>query len=219
LNKHQRIKPIRIQLAEDHEMVRSGFRYLLNSEEDMEVVAESATGLQAGRDFERYKPDVLVMGLSLPDMNGLIVVRHILNRYPEARILVLSMYSGPVAEAALQQGALGFISKQCGVRDLIMGIRKIMRGERFIDPETAEQLKRIKEMGKEGTLSSLTKRELEVFRFLANGQSVSSIAKLMHLSEKTIYTHREHILNKLCVKSVSALTQITLIMNMFSDLQ
>lgn len=182
----------------------------------MEVVAESATSLQACRDFERYKPDVLVMGLSLPDMNGLEVIRHILNQYPEARILVLSMHSGLVAEVALQQGALGFISKQCGVRDLIKGIRKIMRGERFIDPETAKQLKRIKEkMGKEATRSSLTKRELEVFRFLANGQSVSNIAKQMHVSEKTIYTHREHILNKLGVSSMSALMQIALILNIY----
>jgi two-component system, NarL family, invasion response regulator UvrY len=215
----QRNRPIRIQLAEDHEMVRSGFRLLLNSEEDLEVVAESANGLQACRDYDQHKPDVLVLDISLPDMKGLEVLRRILCRYPEARILVLSMHSSLVAEAALQQGARGFISKQCGVRGLTMAIRKIMRGEQFIDPETAEQLTRVKkEMGKTA-LSSLTKRELEVFRFLANGQSVSSTAKLMHLSEKTIYTHREHIMYKLGVKSMSALTQIALVLNMYSDFQ
>jgi len=206
---HHACKSIRIQLAEDHEVVRSGFRHLLNSEDDMEVVAESANGVQARRDYDEYKPDVLVMDISMPGMNGLDVARQILNRHSEARILILSMHSGMVVDAALQQGIRGFISKQCGVRDLTVAIRKIMQGERYLDHESADQLTLGKRKTGKALLSFLTKRELEVCMLLTDGQSVSNIAEQLHLSKKTVYTHREHILYKLGVRSIAALTLLT----------
>lgn len=211
-------KSIRIQLAEDHEVVRSGFHYLLECEGDMEIVAESANGVQACRDYDQHKPDVLVLDISLPDMSGLEVIQRILSRYPEARILVLSMYASTViTEAALQLGARGYISKQCAVRDLVMAIRKLMRGEHYVEPESAEKLARSKREMDEASPLSLTKRELEVGRLLTKGQSVSSIAEQMHLSEKTVYTHREHILHKLGVKTVAALSQVAFILDIYTN--
>lgn len=217
---YQACETIRIHIVEELKLLRAGYRYLLEREDDMEVVSESDNGLQACRDYVRYKPDVLVTGLSLPDVNGLEIIRNILDRYPDARILVVSMYSHAlVCEATLQLGVRGFITKKRGARDLIMAIRKIMRGEQYVDPETATGLTRNKKgMGKP-SLSSLTKRELEVCMFLADGQSVSGIAEQMHLSAKTIYTHRERILHKLGMKSVATLSQIAFLLDFFLNVQ
>lgn len=206
-------KPIRIQLVEDQELVRSIFRSLLNDEKSMEVVAESATGELACRDYESYRPDVVIMPLFLPDMSGLELTRRILGRYPEARILFQSMYSGIVTEIALKLGVRGFVSRQCCVRDLITAIRQIMRDEYFVDPESANQLaRRIGEMGAD-LLPYLSRRELEIGRLLANGRSVSSIAAQMHVSASMIYAYRKRVLRKLGVTSVAALMQIPFILD------
>jgi two-component system, NarL family, invasion response regulator UvrY len=202
-------RPIRIQLADDHEIVRTGFRYLLDNEPDMDLVAESADGVQACRHYGEYKPDVLVMDISMPDMHGLEAIRRILLRDPGARILVLSMHSGVVAERTLQEGALGFICKRSAARELVVAIRRIMRGERYLDPESAEQLSLRME---NASPPSLSNRELEICMHLVDGRSVASIAKQMHLSEKTIYTHREHIMHKLGVATVVELTKLASIL-------
>lgn len=197
--------PIRIQLAEDHEIVRAGFRYLLNNEADMEVVAESANGVLACRHYDEYKPDVLVMDISMPDMHGLEAIRRIMTHDPEACILVLSMHSGVVAERTLQEGARGFLSKRCASRELVMAIRRIMRGQRYIDPELTAQLSPNTEKVPPPSLSN---RELEICMHLVDGRSVSSIAEQMHLSEKTVYVHREHIMLKLGVATIVELTKL-----------
>lgn len=212
-------KSIRIQLIEEHEVARVGFRHVLESEDDMEVVAESASALQACRDYDRNQPDVLVTGLSLPDMSALEIIRHILGFDPQARIIVLSMHSGLVVDAALQLGVRGFVSKKSGAQDLIMTIRKVMQGEYYIDPESAARLKRTKARMVDASLSNLTRQEMEIFGFLADGQSVSGIAGQMQLSTKTIYTHRANIMNKLGVKSTTALAKIAFDLDLFTNAQ
>jgi two-component system, NarL family, invasion response regulator UvrY len=202
-------RPIRIQLAEDHEIVRTGFRYLLDNEPDMDLVAESADGVQACRHYGEYKPDVLVMDISMPDMHGLEAIHRILLRDPGARILVLSMHSGVVAERTLQEGARGFICKRSAARELVVAIRRIMQGERYLDPESAEQLSPRME---NASPPSLSNRELEICMHLVDGRSVASIAEQMHLSEKTVYTHREHIMRKLGVATVVELTKLASIL-------
>ena len=193
--------PIRVQLAEDHEVVRTGFRYLLDHEDDIVVVAESADGLQACRDYDRCKPDVLVIDISMAEMNGLEAMRRILARHADARILALSMHEGLIAERALQLGARGFVSKQGPARALITAIRKVMRGERYVDPSLGERAPRVQTPGR-NAIPSLSKRELEVCMLLSDGQSVSGISERLHLSEKTVYTYRANLFRKLGVATV-----------------
>jgi two-component system, NarL family, invasion response regulator UvrY len=216
---HRQIKPrsgrpIRVQLAEDHEIVRTGFRYLLDYEHDMKVVAESSNGIQACQDYDAFRPDVLVLDISMPDMNGLETIRRILAQDAEARILILSMHTALVAERALRQGARGFFSKQCAIRDLVEAIRRIMQGERYLDAESAERLSLDRSNTGRTSLSPLSKRETEVCMLLVDGRSVSSIAERLHMSEKTVYTHREHILRKLGVATVVELVQLILFLGM-----
>lgn len=192
---------LRIQLADDHEIVRAGFRHLLEKEPDMEVVAESGSGKQACRDFEAWHPDVLVMDISMPDISGLEAMRRILQSHPEARVLILSMHAGMVASQSMQMGARGFICKRSGSKALISAIRTVIDGRLFYDQEADESWPGYSLSQTSDAPGSLTKRELEICMQLADGRSVAEIADALHLSEKTVYTHRQHIMDKLNVKT------------------
>jgi two-component system, NarL family, invasion response regulator UvrY len=192
---------LRIQLADDHEIVRAGFRHLLEKEPDMEVVAESGSGKQACRDFEACQPDVLVMDVSMPDISGLEAMRRILQTHPEARVLILSMHAGMVATQSMQMGAKGFICKRSGSKALIAAIRTVMDGRLFYDQEADESWPGISMAQASGAPAALTKREIEICMQLADGRSVAEIADTLHLSEKTVYTHRQHIMDKLDAKT------------------
>jgi DNA-binding NarL/FixJ family response regulator len=198
---------IRIQLADDHEIVRAGFRHLLEKEGDMQVVVESDSGKQACRDYGAHRPDILVMDVSMPDISGLEAMRRILQDHPEARILILSMHTGMVAERAMQMGAKGFVCKRSGAAELISAVRAIMTGQHFVDTGEDESLPG-KMVWARSRPASLTKREIEICTHLIKGQTVSEIARSMHLSEKTIYTHRQHIMGKLGVNTDVELVRI-----------
>lgn len=198
---------IRIQLVDDHEIVRAGFRHLLEKEPDMQVVAESASGKQACRDFEACQPDVMVMDISMPDISGLEAMRRILQAHPESRVLILSMHGGMVATQSMQMGAKGFICKRSGSKALILAIRTIMDGRLFYDQESDESWPGYSMGPKSDAPTSLTKREIEICMQLADGRSVAQIADAMHLSEKTVYTHRQHIMDKLDAKTVVELAR------------
>jgi len=191
---------ISIQLVDDHEVVRAGFRHLLEREGDIEVVAEADCGKQACRDYDHYQPDIVIMDVSLPDISGLEAMRRILVAHPKARILMLSMHGGMVAEHAIRMGARGYLSKRHGASELTMAIRTIMQGEIY---SSADQAKPANKAG-----SDLTRRELEVVMLLAAGKSVADIAKLLHIDIKTVYTHRKHVMGKLGVSTDVDLVQL-----------
>jgi len=204
--------PVRVQLVDDHEVVCAGFRHLLEHEGNMQVVAESPNGKQACKDFETHRPDILVMDISLPDISGLEVLRRILGDHADARVVMLSMHVGMVAERAMQLGARGFVCKRSGASALVSAIRSIMRGGRYLDPAAEVQQAMSAQQA-----SMLSKRELEVCILLAQGKSVSDIARLIHLSEKTVYTHRQHIMDKLGVSTAIELAQVATRMGILSN--
>jgi len=206
---------IRVQLVDDHEVVRVGFRHLLEREGDMQVVAESACGRQAGRDFATHQPDILIMDISLPDFSGLEAMRRILLGHPQARIVVLSMHAGMVAERAMQLGACGFVCKRSGASVLVSAIRSIMRGGRFIDAAAGVQTSVNRPQATNP--SPLSRRELEICILLTQGKSVAEIARELHLSEKTVYTHRQHIMDKLGVATTVELAQVATRMGIQSN--
>jgi len=201
---------IRVQLVDDHEVVRIGFRYLLEGDARMQVVAESETGKQACNDYDALLPDIVIMDISLPDISGMESMRRILLKHPRARILMLSMHTGMVAERAMEMGAHGFICKRSGARLLLSAIERIMAGGRYLDAEAGVKLpaeNRSSEQEK-SLHSSLTRRELEICILLTEGLSVIEVAARLHLSEKTIYTHRKHIMDKLGVATSIELSQV-----------
>jgi len=197
---------IRLQLVDDHEMVRDGFRHLLEKESHIRIVAESASGKEACRHYEQHKPDIVIIDISLPDMSGIEVLRRILRLHPDARALMLSMHSGMVAEFAVQLGARGFICKSSGTRELAQAVQQVMSGGTYLDPAAEIAGKTDKSGSISGT--PLTKRELEICLLLVEGRGISEIAKLLHLSEKTVYTHRQRSMKKLAVSTPIELTKL-----------
>jgi len=204
------MRTLRIQIVDDHEVVRTGFRYLLEQDGSMQVVVESTSGKQACRDYERYLPDIVIMDISLPDISGLEAMRRILQDHPLANILMLSMHTGMVAERALQMGARAFVCKSSGAKALLAAIDSVMQDIRYIDPEAGVEMPA--ESIRLDSQKILTKRELEVCMRLADGQSVADIANSLHLSEKTVYTHRQHIMDKLAVTTSVELAQVASLM-------
>lgn len=201
--------PISIQLADDHDIVRAGFRQLLEREGNIHVVVESSSGKQAFLDYKAHRPDILIMDISMPDNNGLDTLRRILLLDPTARILILSMHTGIVAERSLQMGARGFVCKRSGASELLAAIAAIMRGDIYLDKQADARPPSDKNKSFESSKVSLTRRELEVCILLAEGKSVMEIAKKLYLSEKTVYTHRQNILAKLGVQTIVELIRVT----------
>lgn len=197
---------IRVHLVDDHEVVRAGFRHLLEREGDIDVVAESATGRDACRDYEQALPDIVILDVSLSDISGLEVLRRILGQHPDARILMLSMHSGMVAEQSLQMGAKGFICKQSGARELTTALRRIMQGEIYGSPGEVDAGK-----------APLSRREMEICLLLVEGKSVAEVATQLHLSDKTVYTHRQRIMDKLGVSTQVELMRTAERMGMAMD--
>jgi len=201
---------IRVQLCDDHQILRKGVRMLLENSGEFEVVCESSTGEQAYTDFQQFKPDVMLLDMSMPGEGGVGLLRRLLAKYPDAKVLVLSMYDDVVfPRRALDLGAKGYISK--GVEDLILvqAARKVAMGGHFVEPEIALKMALEKQHG-DSPLSCLSVREFEVFRLLAEGEAVIRIAEILHLSPKTVGTHRTNIMSKLKLDNVAELTRLAI---------
>jgi two-component system invasion response regulator UvrY len=186
---------IRVLLVDDHAVVRTGFRLLLQSQPDMSVIAEAESGEVACQRYLELQPDIVVMDLAMPGMGGLEALRRILAHHPQARVLTLSAQDDPMhARRALREGALGFLS-----------------GQRYIDTSLAQKLAldEIDGTGK-SVIERLSEREFEVFIRLARGASVQRIAEDLKLSPSTVGTHLYNIKQKLRVTNQSELTLIAI---------
>jgi len=203
---------IRVLLVDDHAVVRTGFRLLLQSLAEISVIAEAESGEAACQRFFELEPDVVVLDLAMPGMGGLEALRRIRARHPEARVLALSAHDDPMhARRALREGAMGFLSKRSAPEALVEAVTAVAAGRRYIDMSLAQKLA-LAEI--EGTakppIEQLSEREFEVFIRLAQGATVQKIAEDLKLSASTVGTHLYNIKQKLQVSNQSELTLVAI---------
>ena len=211
MNRHAAMLPIRVMLVDDHPVVRAGYRRLLEQGGDIAVVAEAGTGEAAYALHLQQAPDVCVTDLSMPGIGGLELLRKLLARDARARVLVFSMHDTPQLIArALDGGACGFVSKQADPEHLVDAVRAAHAGRRYLDPHSAPAVLHDAAGTEAQRLSSLSQREFEIFRLLAEGHSAADCARLLHLSSKTVANHQTCIREKLDVPGPAALVHLAL---------
>jgi NarL family two-component system response regulator LiaR len=196
--------PIRVLLADDHAILRKGIRALLSTEPDVEVVGEAGNGAEALAQAQALQPDVVLMDLVMPGMDGIEATRQIVARQPAARVLVLTSFvADDKVFPAIKAGALGYILKDTGPAELVRAIRQVHRGEPTMEAEIARRVlfERAQPPRQPPTVDPLTARELDVLQFLAQGKSNREIAEDLVLSEMTVRTHVSNILSKLHLAS------------------
>ncbi|AJE02936.1 LuxR family transcriptional regulator [Geobacter pickeringii] len=203
---------MRIMIVDDHQIVRHGMRHLLESQSDMEVVAEADSGQSALRRAREHQPDVILMDISMPDMNGIEVTRRIIASLPDVRVLVLSMHSNRrFVTEALAAGATGYLLKDCAFDELIGAIRCVAAGETYLSPKIAGHVVRgfldQRTVAAAATHPTLSVREREVLQLIAEGKNVKEVAFLLEISTKTVETHRMQIMKKLDIRNVAQLTK------------
>jgi len=202
---------IRVLLVDDHAVVRTGFRLLLETASDVRVIGEAESGETCIARFDELSPDVVVLDLSMPGMGGLEALRRLRARSSEARILALSAHDDSMhARRALRQGALGFLSKRTAPETLLEGVRAVAEGKRYLDPRLAQDVALAEIDGGQSPLEQLSEREFEVFIRLARGAAVQRIAAELKVSASTIGTHLYNIKLKLNATNQAELTLIAL---------
>jgi DNA-binding NarL/FixJ family response regulator len=185
-------KPIRIMTVDDHPVFRDGICSMLSTQKDMELVAEAATGRESVKLYTVHRPDITLMDLRLPDISGLDAITEIRERYPQARMIVLTTYKGDVqALRALKAGAMGYMLKSMLRVHLLDTIRAVHAGHKRIPPEVAS------EMAQFAADDSLTAREIQVLQQVATGNANKIIADKLTISEDTVKAHMKSILSKL----------------------
>jgi NarL family two-component system response regulator LiaR len=195
---------IRVLVADDHVIVRKGICALLATEPGITVVAEACNGQEAISQAQQAQPDVILMDLVMPGMDGLEATRQLTSRQPQARILVLTSFQGDdKVFPAIKAGASGYLLKDSGPEELVQAIQQVYRGESSLHPSVARKLLRelSKPPGQVPAADTLTGREIEVLRLVAQGQSNREISDLLTISEATVRTHVSNILTKLNLSS------------------
>ncbi len=204
---------VKVLLADDHSIVRAGLRRLIEESGDMTVVAEAANGRDALRAVESARPDVAVIDLSMPGLDGLEVISRLHVDHPSLPLLVLTMHEeGQYVVRAIEAGAMGYITKQSAPEQLVSAIRKVIGGSRFLTDEAAEALalRVARGTGGQNLLDSLSMRELQVMRRLAMGATNREIASIYGISIKTVDTYRFRILKKLNLRNNAELSRFAI---------
>ena len=208
------MKRITVLLAEDHQIVREGFRSLLKHERDIEVVGEAETGRQAVQLTRKLRPAVVVMDIAMPLLNGLEATRQIRRDFPETKVLILSAHSDDAyVEQATGLGAAGFLLKQTSSHNLATAIREVQKGNTFFSPAISKRVKdrSQKSLDQRGQFKKkanrLSSREVEVLQLIAEGQPNKQVAAELGVSFKTIDKHRQHLMAKLNIHDVAGLTR------------
>lgn len=208
------MKTITVLLCDDHTLLREGLRLLLQTESDIEVVGEAANGRRAVGETKRLKPDVVLLDLAMPLLNGLEAARQIAKEVPSARVLILSAYNDDqYIEHAIEAGAAGYLIKETIGSDLLRAIREVAQGNAFFSPPVARRLlkqwpnKSLKGGSDRPKATLLTSRQTEVLQLIAEGYATKQIAGVLSLSVKTVEKHRQDLMNTLNIHNIATLTR------------
>ncbi len=203
---------MRIILADDHKIIRDGLRSLLEQEEDIEVVAQAKTGHETIELVAKFLPNAVIMDIAMPDMNGIEATRHIINSFENVKIIALSMHSDrKFVIEMLKAGASGYLLKNCAFEELAGAIRTVVAGKTYLSPSITNVVidNYVRGSGDDesSVFSVLTRREREVLQLLAESNTTKQVAMILHISPKTVETHRLKIMHKLNLDNMAALTK------------
>jgi DNA-binding NarL/FixJ family response regulator len=204
--------PIRILIADDHGVVAEGLKHLVEAESDMQVVALVEDGREAVQQSRDLQPDVVLMDLSMPELNGADATRAILQRDPKCRVIVLSMYSQrEYVRRALKAGAAGYVVKRSAAKEVVEAIRAVHAGQRYLSPRVADVvLEDYSDEKQDDPLARLSAREREVLQLLAEGRTGAEIAQRLSLSQKTVETYRARLVEKLGIRDLAGLVRFAI---------
>nr|WP_315594670.1 response regulator transcription factor [uncultured Cupriavidus sp.] len=209
---------IRVAIADDHAVVRNGLRHILEREADVEVVGEASKAAEVPQLVRETTPDVILLDLSMPGRSGLELVRLIKSDHTGTRVLVLTMHAEEqYVVRAFRAGAAGYLTKDSAAIDLVEALRKVAGGGTYVSPEMAEKLAQGLQEGADTPHSGLSDRELEVFRRIVEGESLTEIAEALCVSAKTVSTYKMRLLEKLQLRSDAALVRYAIQAKLFSD--
>ena len=210
------MKKVTVLLVEDHTIVREGFRKLLEIEEDIEVVGEARDGRQGVLLVKKLRPNLVLMDIAMPQLNGLEALRQILKQVPTTKVLMLSAHSDDAyVKKAMEAGAAGFLLKQTSIHDVYRAIREVQKGNTFFNSSISKRLDHLNSMETKGARNSkarelLTSREMEVLQLVAEGKANKEMAVELHIGVKTVEKHREHLMKKLDIHDTAGLTRYAL---------
>lgn len=206
------VKTKNIVLAEDHRLLREGLKALLMTEKDLQIIGEAENGLEAIRCVEKHAPDLILLDLSMPKMSGISVIKEIKSRFPEVKILALTIHeSDQYVLEAFQSGADGYCLKDASRDELLIAIKSVLNGKTYISPGISEGIMvgylEGKKIIKGSTAwDSITQREKDVLKLIGEGYKNKEIADFLNISVKTVEKHRANVMKKLDLHNVSALT-------------
>ena len=201
---------IRIALADDHKVLRHGLSKAFSNEKDMEVVGEAENGYEIIELVRKTTPDVIIMDIAMPGMNGIEATRQIIKELPDIKIIALSMHSGKkMIHEMFKAGAKGYLLKDCEYEELINAIRVVITDKTYLSPAITEVVveNMLNPAEGENAFAVLSDRERQVLQLLAEGKTTKQIARTLHVSPKTVEGHRTKIMNKLDIDSVAKLTK------------
>ena len=214
---------IHILLVDDHTILRAGLKMMLNAQPDMDVVGEAHEGRQAIQEVQRLRPDIVLMDITMPDMNGIEATRQIKKILPDVKVLVLTMHENDeYVFQALRAGAAGYILKEAADTDLISALRVVQNGNFYLSPTAqsvmvGDYLQRVHAGEEKDSYSSLTEREREILKLVAEGYTNNQMAERLVISPKTVDTHRTHIMDKLNLHSRAELVKYAMRRGILED--
>jgi DNA-binding NarL/FixJ family response regulator len=204
------MKPIRVLLADDHTLVRAGFRSLLQNLAGIQVVAEADNGRDALRLIGTHQPDVVLMDIAMPGLNGLEAAARVSDRFPYVRVIMLSMHvNEEYVLQALRAGAAGYLLKDASTAELELAVKSVARGDTYLSPPVSKQVVSdyVRRVGEPSPLKRLTPRQREVLQLIAEGHTTKEIAHTLNISVKTVETHRTQLMKRLDIRDIAGLVR------------